>query len=317
MPLVKLDSGLVTGLASAELAPGTLKRVARTVATDLLLCSELSRSAMKGHVARALGKQLSTCEVDLEMLVDSLVLTRATSGDLEEKSLRKLRVQNIAELLDTVEWNNAAEHRSGVTQKGETRDELFGRVFGSILRAGLVDFEIIDTHFLAKAVDGYNDMASPVPWLLSQLNSRGVESVTIKTRVSLNGNFGTMLDREKARAGASAVSRIMEEINFTGVVRLEIYSKLNHNRYFITKFDRGQSQDSTSKFAFELGMGLGTFDKERPDEVQKIHVLSAREWGEIWGNSAKVTPSPYALEIADSRDEWLPNLEVRVPDEWL
>jgi hypothetical protein len=317
VPLVKLDSGLVTGLISAELPSGAIKRVARTVATDLLLCSELSRATMKGQIARGLGERLYTCEVDLEMLVDSLVLTSATSRDLEEKSLRRIKVQHIAELLDTVEWNQAAERRSGVTLKGETRDQLFGRVFGSILRAGLVDFEIVDTYFLAKAVDGYNDKSSPVYWLLSQLNERGVESVTIKTRVSLNGNFETMSDREKARKGASAVSRIMEELNFKGCIRLEIFSKLNHNRYFITKFEKNENVSGTSMFAFELGMGVDTFGRGVLEEAQKIHVLSAREWEEIWGNTSKVSPPQAALKVADFKTGLLPNLEVKVQNEWL
>lgn len=317
MPLVKLDSGLVTGLVNAELSSGVLKRVARSASTDLLLCSELSKTSMKGEIARALAERLSTCTVDLEMLVDSLVLTSEIGGDLEEKSLKKSKATNIAELFDTAEWNQAVERRSGIMRKGETRDDLFGRVFGSLIQAGLTNFEIVDPHFLAKAVGGYKDKTSPVPWLISQMKRRGVESVSIKTGVSLNGNFGTMPDPEKVRKGAKVISELMEEVNYSGIVRLEIFSKLNHNRYFITKFENGQSQYSTSMFAFELGMGLGTFDKERPDEVQKIHVLSAREWREIWGNSAKVTPSPYALEIADSRDDWLPNLEVRVPEEWL
>jgi hypothetical protein len=271
---------------------------------------------MKGEIARALGERLSTCRVDLEMLVDSLVLTSEISGDLEEKSLKKSKATNIAELFDTAEWNQAVERRSGVMRKGETRDDLFGRVFGSLIQAGLTNFEIVDTHFLAKAVDGYKDKSSPVPWLISQMKRRGVQSVSIKTGVGLNGNFATMPDREKVRKGASVISELMDEANFTGVVRLDIFSKLNHNRYFITKFEKAQSQVS-SMFAFELGMGLGTFGKERPDEVQKIHVLSAREWREIWGNSAKVTPSPHALEVADSRNAWLPNLEVRIPEDWL
>ena len=64
-------------------------------------------------------------------------------------------------------------------------------------------------------------------------------------------------------------------------------------------------------------MGVDTFGVESPDEAQEIHVLSAREWGEIWGNSSKVSPPENSLGIANLGAGLHPTIEVKFDKKWL
>jgi hypothetical protein len=287
MPAIKVGEEILTNLFTQDLEPGAVRSLVRHVGTDLLLGSSKSRRSLMASLHSAIDSGLCNARntKPFENLIEATPLTTSVDKELESKRIRRLEIENLKDLFENEMWQDEVATKSPLLKPKDRVEEFFGNYFGHLIKAAIVEFEIIDKYFLAKILNKDH----LVEFLFREFATRKLPRLKIRTSSQANGNFNSMRVQERATSAAVALAKLSESVGLRSSIELQVYSEFQHNRYFVTRFSGGL-------FAFELGMGVDMFSNSQATEGQKINLLTEREWADITGNGGLLAPSEKKLQ---------------------
>ena len=298
MPILTNRLNLVQELLANPPAPGKMRRLIRQASVEMILSAPITKAKLKAAAAKANSASTS----QLELFIDALVLHR---GDVEaeDRKIARSKAESLEELFDSDEWQAALEHHSGATIPGETRGDYFGRSFGNLVSAKPKELRILDRYFLSKTMK----REEVVGWLLSQIASRGAETLTIWTGVVQDQQIlGTRV--EIAKQFALDVANIVASAEFLGSVKLFVFESHLHDRYLDFRF-------SESGVAFALGAGIDVFRNQNLAEMSVANPISFTEFNNILSSSRLRPSSEYQFtkEVVEDLPE---NVSLWIPESW-
>lgn len=298
MPVVTNRLNLVHELLENPPAPGTLGRLIRQASVDMILCAPTTKAKLRAVAAKGRADRLSK----LELFIDALVLSNFDARK-EDKKISGIQVGSLEELFDSEEWQFALEHHSGATIPGETREAYFGRSFGNLVSARPTELRVLDRYLLSKTLK----KEEVVGWMVSQLASRGSDSLTIWTGVQQDQQLpGTR--PELARQFAFEISRIVADAGFVGSVNLYVFESHLHDRYLYFRF-------SESGMAFTLGAGVDVFRTQNLSEMSVANPVSSTELKNIL-SSVRLKPSSEHQFKKEPLDDLPENISLWIPESW-
>ena len=302
MPVVAVRGELVRNFLSSHQDPNSIRPLIRLVGKEMLMCVSESKSNLKRIVAE---RNLTVGCTSLEAFIDSLVLSRSDDPSAEDPLLKGAPNSSFIDLIQSENWANAVLHHDSPVKPNENRDVAFGRIFGHLFRAGLLELTIIDPFFFAKALKE----EQVIGWLLKNFAQRGLRNLKILTKVDEEERFRSIPKQKRAESVCENIFNIAKASGFRGDIEIQTYETYLHDRYFAFKFSDGQ-------FVFSLGNGVDMFKDVESSEFRQVPVIDSTNWS-LLNSSKKINPSPYQLSEFSSRVGAEVKCIMLAPDSWI
>lgn len=301
MPVVAVRGELVRTFLSSQQDPNSIRPLIRLLGKEMLMCVSDSRASLRRIAAERYGNL--GCR-DLESFIDSLVLSRSEDPSAEDPLLKGAPNSSFLELIQSENWANAVIHHDSPVKPNENRDVAFGRIFGHLFRAGLLELTIIDPFFFAKALK----KEPVIDWLFKNFAQRGLRDLKILTKIDEEDRFRSRPKLVRAETVCENIFNTAKASGFSGDIEIQTYETYLHDRYFVFKFSDG-------RFVFSLGNGVDMFKDVESSEFRQVPVIDSTNWN-LLNSSKKINPSPYQLSESSKREGAEIKCVILAPDSW-
>lgn len=253
--------------------PATARRIARRILGEAIIHGNCSRESLKRAISSIQDPKALTV---LEAFASSVLIASTASKTSAEKSLRNLEGAGLEEIVESEEWETAISKRSYFIESGQSRDDEFGRVVGRMISLPEHQIELVDQYLGEKIIK-----AEPVfGWFLKSISQRQNRILVIHTRYPQE-SFDEVLpgktNRERVRFLVNQVERIASESGFTGEIKVILYTKSQHDRYWKFAFSEGF-------ITLSNGYGLDVFRQETFASNSSFHEESPELWSRTLGH---------------------------------